>query len=75
MWLNPFIKMLGAMLAISRIDVPIVLAISLAFIDSVYAVLSDDGEVYFEFIARQRSASAAEGLVPTMAIRLRNKQE
>ena len=75
-------------------DVPIVLAISLAFIGSVYAVLSGDGEVYFdsiamfvfflltaryfEFIARQRSASAAESLVhlvPTMATRLREKQE
>ncbi len=75
-------------------DVPIVLAISLAFIGSVYAVLSGDGEVYFdsiamfvfllltaryfEFISRQRSASAAESLVhlvPTMATRLREKQE
>ncbi len=76
-------------------DVPIVLAISLAFIGSVYTVVgSSGGEVYFdsiamfvfllltaryfEFIARQRSASAAESLVhlvPTMATRLREKQE
>ncbi len=75
-------------------DVPIVLAISLAFLGSVYAVLTGDGEVYFdsiamfvfllltaryfEFVARQRSASAAESLVhlvPTMATRLCDKQE
>jgi Cu2+-exporting ATPase len=76
-------------------DVPIVLAISLAFIGSVYTVLAaSGGEVYFdsiamfvfflltaryfEFIARQRSSSAAESLVhlvPTMATRLRDKQE
>ena len=75
-------------------DVPIVVAISLAFLGSVYAVLTSDGEVYFdsiamfvfllltaryfEFIARQRSASAAESLVhlvPTMATRLRDRQE